>query len=396
MAIEIKVPSAGESVTEAIVAKIIKESGSYVKKDEEVLELETDKVNQTIHAPASGVLHLNVKVDDTVQVDQLIGTIDPEKPPSSMPDAISTKREKLGEDAISSPPASPSFPNSEGARRFPQSYVASLDRENQPPPTAAAQETPHTAHPTAAQKKEHIPLPSLKQEGSQVRKRMSGLRRTIAKRLVDGKNSTATLTTFNEVDMSAVMEIRKREQEAFLKKHGVKLGFMSFFLKACVAALKEFPIVHAFIDGEELVYNHSYHIGISVSTDQGLMVPVIKQSDQLSFATVENAIRDYAEKARMGTISIDDLKGGSFTITNGGVFGSMLSTPILNPPQSAILGMHNIVKRAVIIDDQIVVRPIMYLALSYDHRIIDGKEAVSFLSKVKELLEKPDRLLLDF
>ncbi len=392
MAVEIKVPSAGESVTEAVVAKIIKTSGSYVEKNEEILELETDKVNQVIHAPTAGILTLHVKVDDTVQVNQVIGTIDPAKTSSpGMPDATQAFPEKKEK------PPSPPLPvenapfSNKGARRFPASYITSLDRENRtsPLPLDPKADTPFPPS-------EEKPSVTCEKEESQTRKRMSGLRRVIAQRLVEGKNSTATLTTFNEVDMSAVIEIREREKETFIKKHGVKLGFMSFFLKACVAALKELPIMHAFVEGEELVYNNSYHIGISVATKQGLMVPVIKHSDQLSFADVEKAIRDYAEKARMGTISIDDLKGGSFTITNGGVFGSMLSTPLLNPPQSAIFGMHNIVKRAIVIDDQIVIRPIMYLALSYDHRIIDGSEAVSFLLKVKQLLEKPDRLLLDF
>lgn len=377
MVVEIKVPSAGESVTEAVVAAIMKESGTYVQKDEEILELETDKVNQVVHAPEAGVLTLQVKVDETVTIDQVLGTIDPAGQATSAPPSPEKK-----EEAEAPPPSAPA-PSGEGARRTPESYVASLGKE------APAGPPPSTPTPTKA------PPPPQKEEG-QTRKRMSGLRRTIAKRLVEVKNNTAMLTTFNEVDMSAVMELRTREKDAFLDKHGVKLGFMSFFVKACVAALKELPDVNAFIDGDEIVYNSSYHIGISVSTEKGLMVPVIRNCEQLSFAGVEKAILDYAKKARSGTIGIDDLQGGSFTITNGGVFGSMLSTPILNPPQSAILGMHNIVKRAVVVNDEIVIRPMMYLALSYDHRIVDGKEAVTFLVKVKELLEKPDRLLLDF
>lgn len=382
MVVEIKVPSAGESVSEAVIATIIKESGSYVEKDEEILELETDKVNHVVHAPEAGVLTLHVKVDETVAIDQVIGTIDPAAKATSAPAAPSA--EKKGE-PISPPPAS--TPSGDGARRTPASFVASIGKEQTAapiPPSSAPKPTPTLAKPAPVK------------EGSQTRKRMSGLRRTIAKRLVEVKNNTAMLTTFNEVDMSSVMELRSREKDTFFAKHGVKLGFMSFFVKACVAALKELPDVNAFIDGEEIVYNHSYHIGISVSTEKGLMVPVIRACNELTFAGIEQAIQDYAKKARSGTISIDDLQGGSFTITNGGVFGSMLSTPILNPPQSAILGMHNIVKRAVVVNDQIVIRPMMYLALSYDHRIVDGKEAVTFLVKVKELLEKPDRLLLDF
>lgn len=368
MVVEIKVPSAGESVTEAIVASILKESGSYVEKEEEILELETDKVNQVVHAPEAGILTLNVKVEDTVRIDQVIGTIEPSQKEIVTPPS---KQEILEpqESNLNAPPPD------QGARRTPDSYLSSLNQEKI--------------------QKQTVPLPIPAQTG-QTRIRMSGLRRTIAKRLVEVKNNTAMLTTFNEVDMTAIIEMRMREKEAFLKKYDVKLGFMSFFIKACVAALKELPDVNASIDGDEIVYNNSFHIGISVSTDKGLMVPVVRKCDQLSFAGLEQAIQDYAKKARTGSISIDDLQGGSFTITNGGVFGSMLSTPIINPPQSAILGMHNILKRPIVVEDTIVIRPMMYLALSYDHRLVDGKEAVTFLVKVKELIEKPDRLLLDF
>lgn len=351
MKIEIKVPPSGESVTEATVAIIMKENGTFVNKDEEILELETDKVNQVIYAPEAGTLNLTVCVDDKVKPEQIIGTID------------------TGGKGETAPPPQ-AAPSGEGARRSIDSYVASIGKPQAPPP-----------------------LKTKPQKG-QTRKRMSGLRRTIAKRLVEAKNTTAMLTTFNEVDMSEVMEIRSREKGAFEKKHGVKLGFMSFFVKACCAALKELPDVNAFIDGEEIVYNEGIHISISVSTPKGLMVPVLKNAEKLTFAGVEKGIQTFAEKARAGSISIDDLQGGTFTITNGGVFGSMLSTPILNPPQSAILGMHNIVQRPVVIDGKIEIRPIMYLALSYDHRIIDGKEAVTFLVRVKEILEKPERLLL--
>lgn len=387
MRIEIKVPSAGESVTEAVVASIIKESGSYIEKEGEVLELETDKVNQVIYAPEKGVLTLSVKVGDRVKVDQVIGTIETEgkgesvSPPSKKEGTSSLPPPSKKEDR--SPPSPPLEDG--GARRSKESFIASIEKEKQLLPKNVEFE-----------EKKPSTQPQLREETGQTRKKMSTLRRTIAKRLVEVKNQTAMLSTFNEVDMSAVIDIRAREKEPFLKKHGVKLGFMSFFVKACVAALKELPDLNAFIDGDDIVSNHFYHIGISISTDKGLMVPVIKNCDQLTFAKVELAIQDFAEKARSGAIRIDDLQGGSFTITNGGVFGSMLSTPILNPPQSAILGMHNIIKRAVVVDDQIVIRPMMYLALSYDHRIVDGKEAITFLVKVKELLEKPERLLLDF
>ncbi len=224
---------------------------------------------------------------------------------------------------------------------------------------------------------------------------MTRLRKTIASRLVEVKNTTAMLTTFNEIDMTAVMAIRSKEQEGFVKSYGVKLGFMSFFVKAVVSGLKEYPLVNSLIDGEEIVTFHTYDIGVAVSTDKGLFVPVVRKCDELSYAEIEQAIGLYAKKAREGGISLDDLNGGSFTITNGGVFGSLLSTPILNPPQSAILGMHSIVKRPIAIEDQVVIRPMMYVALSYDHRLIDGKDAVLFLVHVKECLENPARLLLD-
>ncbi|QVL56850.1 MAG: dihydrolipoyllysine-residue succinyltransferase [Simkaniaceae bacterium] len=377
MKVEIIVPPAGESVTEATVAAVMKESGAFVNKDDEILELETDKVNQVLYAPESGTLNLTVSVDAIVKPNQVIGSIDTEgKGEAKGAPAPEAKKEETPPPTPSAPPP----PSGEGARKSVDSYVASLGQEK-----ASAPSTPPPEKKTPPK----VPL----KEG-QTRKRMSGLRRTVAKRLVEAKNTTAMLTTFNEVDMSAVMEIRSREKDAFMKKHDVKLGFMSFFVKACCAALKELPDVNAFVDGDEIVYNEGIHISISVSTPKGLMVPVLRSAEKLTFAGVEKGIQTFAKKAREGKIAIDDLQGGTFTITNGGVFGSMLSTPILNPPQSAILGMHNIVNRPVVIDNKIEIRPIMYLALSYDHRIIDGKEAVTFLVRVKELLEKPERLLL--
>ncbi|MCB1109632.1 MAG: dihydrolipoyllysine-residue succinyltransferase [Chlamydiia bacterium] len=369
MKVDIVVPSAGESVTEATVAAIMKDNGTFVSKEEEILELETDKVNQVLYAPEAGTLNLNVSVDTIVKPNQVIGFIDTEGKGEAAPPE---KKEET------SPP--PPAPSGEGIRKSPESFVASLN------------DKPAAAPPPPAKVPTQSPAP--KQEG-QTRKRMSGLRRTIAKRLVEVKNTTAMLTTFNEVDMSQVMEIRAREKDAFFKKHDVKLGFMSFFVKACVAALKELPDVNAYIDGDEIVYNEGCHISISVSTPKGLMVPVLRHAEKLTFAGVEKGIQAFAVKAREGSISIEDLQGGTFTITNGGVFGSMLSTPIINPPQSAILGMHNIVQRAVVVEGKIEIRPMMYLALSYDHRIIDGKEAVTFLVRVKEMLEKPERLLLE-
>lgn len=370
--IDIIVPSAGESVTEATVANIMVQNGVAVKEGDEILELETDKVNQVIYAPGSGTINLTVKVDDKVKPTQVIGTIDP------------AGVGKAEEPAAAPPPPETQKPTPEPAagdvRVSPEAYVADLQKK----PEAAPAPVPEP-------KKEET-----KPEPGQTRKRMSGLRRTIAKRLVEVKTTTAMLTTFNEVDMSKIMEIRTREKDAFLKKHGVKLGFMSFFVKAASQALKTVTDINAFIDGDEIVYNENHHIGMAVSTEKGLMVPVLRSCENLSFADIEQQLAEYAKKAREGTISVDDLTGGTFTITNGGVFGSMLSTPILNPPQSGILGMHNIVKRAVVIDDKIEIRPIMYLALSYDHRVVDGKEAVTFLVHMKENLEDPERLMLDF
>lgn len=370
--VEIKVPAAGESVTEATVAAILKPSGSAVNEGDEVLELETDKVNQVLYAPASGELQITVNVNDLVKVGQVVGKIDSAKSGSE------TQAPQAAE-----PPKPAALPPAEGdVRVSTESYVADLQKPPQAPQPSKTSEPPQEA--------------SASPQPGQTRKRMSGLRRTIAKRLVEVKTTTAMLTTFNEVDMNKIMEIRAREKDAFLKKHDVKLGFMSFFVKAATQALKALPDVNAFIDGDEIVYNEQFDIGVAVSTEKGLMVPVLRNCEELSFADVEDKLAAYAKKAREGSISLDDLKGGTFTITNGGVFGSMLSTPILNPPQSAILGMHNIVKRAVVINDKIEIRPIMYLALSYDHRIVDGKEAVTFLVHMKENLEDPERLMLDF
>ncbi|MCK4934807.1 MAG: dihydrolipoyllysine-residue succinyltransferase [Simkaniaceae bacterium] len=375
MKIDIKVPSAGESVTEATVAQILKPSGSFVKKEEEILELETDKVNQVIHAPDTGILTLSVSVNDKVTIDQVIGSVDTE----GKGEALEQKKEE-----VTPPPPPQKSPQEGSARNTPENFVKSLAKE------PLKEEMP------SPKKEEPFKEAPKKEEKSQTRTRMSGLRRIVAKKLVEVKNQTAMLTTFNEVDMTKVMEIRKKEGPDFLKKHGVKLGFMSFFVKAVTSALKAIPSVNAFIEGEEIVQNHSYHIGLAVSTEKGLMVPVVKNCDALTFADIEKSLKDFALKARDGKIAIDDLQGGSFTITNGGVFGSLLSTPILNPPQSAILGMHAIVKRPIAIDDQVEIRPMMYLALSYDHRNVDGKEAVTFLVHLKENLEDPERLMLDF
>lgn len=376
MKMEIKVPSAGESISEATVSQILKENGSYVKADEEIIELETDKVNQVVNSPGEGILNLTVQVNDVVKIGQVIGTID----------TSGKKEEKPAPAAVAAPsPPAPVAPVQEGSsvRKTSADFVAELGKTPEikaPAPTPA---------PTPA-------LPKTKPEvGNVTRKRMTALRRTIADKLVAVKNQTAMLTTFNEVDMSNIMAIRSREQDAFMKRNGVKLGFMSFFVKAAVAALKEFPDINSYIDGEEIVTYQTYDVCIAVSTEKGLMVPVLRDCDKKSFGQIEQDIGGFAKKARDGRISIDDMRGGSFTITNGGVFGSMLSTPILNPPQSAILGMHTIMKRPVVVADQIVIRPMMYLALSYDHRIVDGREAIQFLVHMKNNLEEPTRMLID-
>ena len=376
MKVDIKIPTLGESVSEAIVSTILKPSGSHVKLDEEILELETDKVNQVLYAPQSGQLTLNIKVDETVKIGQLIGFIDTDAKVATPP---ATAIEPPTPKAPLEKPSPVKKIEGESARVSMSDFAASIQEAPKTPPSAIKQE---------------IRSPSVTNEKS-TRKKMSSLRKVIAERLVSAKNTTAMLTTFNEVDMSSVMQIRSSEKDNFLKKHGVKLGFMSFFVKGVVAALKSIPEVNASIDGDEIVSYKTYDIGVAVSTERGLMVPVIRNCDQLNFGGLEKAIETFSKKARDGSISIDDLRGGSFTITNGGVFGSLLSTPILNPPQSAILGMHSIVKRAVVINDQIVIRPMMYIALSYDHRIIDGKEAVLFLVHLKNSLEDPSRLLLD-
>lgn len=384
MKVEIKIPAMGESVAEAIVSNIIKPSGSFVKLDEEIIELETDKVNQVLYAPQNGQLTLTVHKDETVKIGQVIGFVDTD---AKGPAAAAEQPAPPPQAAKPTPPPAPPSAAAQPTPTIPGESA----RVTMPDFAASVKQGPAAKAPSPK-----VEAPKVQASSEKVtRKKMSSLRKVIASRLVEAKNTTAMLTTFNEVDMSAVMEIRAREKDNFLKKHGVKLGFMSFFVKGVVAALKAIPEVNAAIDGDEIITYQTYDIGVAVSTERGLMVPVVKNCDQLNFGGVEKAIEVFSKKAREGSISIDDLRGGSFTITNGGVFGSLLSTPILNPPQSAILGMHAIVKRAVVVNEQIVIRPMMYLALSYDHRIVDGKEAVLFLVHLKQSLEDPSRLLLD-
>ncbi len=387
MKVDIIVPEIGESVTEGTIASILKQSGEYVQKNDEIIEIETDKVNQVLYAQEAGVVAFDVAAGTVVKVGQKIGSIDSDAkaPEGETPPKPAEPSSDIPKEVDKKPPKGET-------RVFADSFVSSL----QEVPKELSAETKKEQTPNLPKQDPSEKSPEKTKEAGVTRKKMSSLRKIIAKRLVEVKNTTAMLTTFNEVDMSAIMAIRAKEKESFPKKHGIKLGFMSFFVKAAVNALKAFPDVNAFIDGDEIVYNDTYNLGIAVSTEKGLMVPVLRSTENMSFADVEKSLKDYAEKARTAKLSISDLKGGSFTITNGGVFGSLLSTPILNPPQSAILGMHAIVKRPIAIDDKVVIRPMMYLALSYDHRLIDGKEAVSFLVHMKESLEDPSKLLLDF
>lgn len=356
----IKVPPLGESITEATIGTILKPSGSFVKADEEILELETDKVNQPIYAPVAGIVQIEVKTGDVVKVGQVIGSIDPKEAPAAAPSPAKPKE---------SPPLPQNLP---AIRKSSEELLQSTP--------------PATPRPV---------MPKEQPSVSGTRKKMSKLRKIVAQKLVEVKNQTAMLTTFNEVDMSQIIAVREKEQESFQKKFGVKLGFMSFFVKACTAALQAYPDINARIEGDEIVYPDHTNMGIAVSTEKGLMVPVLKEAEKMSCADIEKKLKEFAEQARTGTLSIDALQGGTFTITNGGVFGSLLSTPILNPPQSGILGMHSIVKRPVAVDDQVVIRPMMYIALSYDHRIVDGKEAISFLTHIRKNLEDPARFLLE-
>lgn len=370
MKVEIKVPSMGESISEATIGEILKPSGSQVKMNDEILELETDKVNQVLYAQQAGTITLTVKQGDSVTIGQIVGTIDGDAQTTQEPPPAPKKEEKPA--PVTPPSSGPS------ARIFKEEYLKELenDKPQEPPKSAQAIKTPKSNKP-------------------ETRRKMTKIRQVIAKRMVEAQQNAAMLTTFNEVDMSQVMALREKYKELFIKEHGVKLGFMSFFVKAVVNALHEFPDINSYIDGDEIVHRDYYDVGVAVGTDRGVMVPVLQDCNKMSFAQIEKTIEGYAKKVRDGTISADDLQGGGFTITNGGVYGSLLSTPILNPPQSGILGMHNIVKRPVVVNDQIVIRPMMYIALSYDHRIVDGKAAVSFLVSVKNSLEDPVRLELE-
>ena len=445
MSEKITVPSLGESVTEATVSKWLKSQGDKVIADEPVVELETDKVNVEVPAPINGFLgSIAVKEGETVNVGSLLGTISNNTKQENTPKEIKTysppkkdkskniklfeeKKEKKISKKINKPQIDEPILKLDNESVEPDEEPLILEEVHQE--TKAKKIIPakkETQISPAARKmaneasvdinkiegtgknglilKEDImslmgskPSPAERKikYGPEERVRMTRLRLTIAKRLKEAQENAAMLTTFNEVDMSEVITMRNQYKDEFLKNYGVKLGFMSFFVKACVIGLKNFPSINAEIQGEEIVYKNYYNISIAVGTDRGLVVPVLRQTDEMSFADIEKNISELGQKARDGKITIEDLQGGTFTITNGGIYGSMLSTPILNPPQSAVLGMHNIVQRPIAVNGNVEIRPVMFLALSYDHRIIDGKEAVSFLKIIKESLEQPKRLFLD-
>ena len=404
MTIEIKVPAMGESVSEATVARWFKKEGDAVARDEPLLELETDKVTVEVPAPASGAIEsIAARAGDTVQVGTVLGAIAEGKKGATSavaaanPDAAKPKAAPAPKAAAPKPaPGAPVMPSArrivEESGMSPASVAGSgKDGRVTKGDMLAALEARASA-PAPAPIVPAGPRPNAAREE---RVTMSRLRRTIALRLKESQNTAAQLTTFNEVDMSHVMALRAEYKESFEKKHGVRLGFMGFFVKACIAALKELPNVNAEIEGDDVIYKNYYDIGIAVSTEKGLVVPVVRDADKLSLAGIEAAINDFGLRARDGKLKLEELQGGTFSITNGGVFGSLMSTPILNAPQSGILGMHKIQPRPIAVDDKVVIRPMMYLALSYDHRLVDGREAVTFLVRVKENLEDPQRLLLD-
>ncbi|MBX5471004.1 MAG: 2-oxoglutarate dehydrogenase complex dihydrolipoyllysine-residue succinyltransferase [Acetobacteraceae bacterium] len=435
MMAEIKVPALGESITSATVARWLKHPGDYVERDEPVVELETEKVTVEANAPASGVLaEIRAAEGSEVAVGAVLAVIDTEARAAAIPQPAPAAHPAAGVTAPprpSGPVARPATPLADRAPRAesapsqahpPMPSAAKLLAEHGISPAAVGEgsgkdgrltkadvleflKTVPPKTPMPAAEVQPAPAPEIAKappagrerpaEPREERVRMTRLRRTIAARLKEAQNTAAMLTTFNEADMSAVIALRNQYREIFEKKYHVRLGFMSFFVKACIIALKEFPAVNAEIDGEDIVYKNYVHMGIAVGGPSGLVVPVIRDADRMSFAEIERAIEDFGSRARSGTLKLEELTGGTFTITNGGIYGSLLSTPILNPPQSGILGMHRIQERPVAVAGKIEIRPMMYLALSYDHRIVDGREAVSFLVRVKENIEDPHRILLD-
>jgi 2-oxoglutarate dehydrogenase E2 component (dihydrolipoamide succinyltransferase) len=390
MAKDLVVPTLGESVTEATVSKWLKQVGDPVKADEPVVELETDKVSVAVPSPETGILsEIKIQAGSTVNVGAILGSVGAgtasvaKKEPVKAPEPV---KPKIVEVPVSKKEIlSPAVKRIVEEKRIDISTISGSGRDGRILKGDLLESMGLPSVPSSARAT----------KGDEERVKMTRLRATIAKRLKEAQNNAAMLTTFNEIDMSRIIEMRAEYKDGFQKRYGVKLGFMSFFVRSCVEALKAFPIINAEIQQDEIVYKNYYNIGVAVGTEKGLVVPVVRDADELSFADIEKQIIALGEKAKLGQLSIEELQGGTFTITNGGIYGSMLSTPILNPPQSGVLGMHNIVQRAVVVEGKVEIRPIMYLALSYDHRIIDGKDAVSFLVRVKEYLEDPRRLFLN-
>ncbi|QHM90832.1 2-oxoglutarate dehydrogenase complex dihydrolipoyllysine-residue succinyltransferase [Acetobacter pasteurianus] len=412
MSVEIKVPTLGESVTTATVAKWLKQPGEAVQADEPIVELETDKVSVEVSAPQAGILGPQAaKEDQEVEVGALLTTLEPAKA-GTAPAAKAAAPEKKAEPVTAAAPAKAAAPAPKAAAPAPAVDAGAAlpaARKMMAENGLSAQQlagtglggritkgdvlgflaNPQAATPAAA------PKPPRNDDPREERVKMTRLRRTIARRLKEAQNTAAMLTTFNEIDMSGAMALRAEYQDSFVKKHGVKLGYMSIFSRAVVAALKEFPAINAEIDGDDVIYRDFVNLGIAVGGPNGLVVPVIRDADKMSYAEIEKTIAGFGKAAREGTLKLDQLSGGTFSITNGGIYGSLLSTPILNAPQSGILGMHSIQERPVAVNGQVVIRPMMYIALSYDHRIVDGKEAVSFLVRVKQNVEDPRRLLIE-
>src|SRR5512145_617746 len=397
MALEIKVPALGESVTEATVAKWFKTVGEAVAADEPLVELETDKVTVEVNAPAAGTLsQIVANSGETVGVGALLGSIAEGAAPAKAKAATPAAKPAAAPALVAAAPAVAKDPGPAARKTLVESgltagQIAGTGKDGRltKVDVLQARQQPQPSTPPPAPATPHVPREIGAREE---RVRMTRLRKRIAERLKQAQNTAAMLTTFNEVDMSAVMALRDRHKDGFEKKHGVRLGFMSFFVKACIVALKEIPAVNGEIDGDDLIYKNHYDIGVAVGTPQGLVVPVVRDADAMSFAEIEKTINELGKKAREGKLTIEDLTGGTFTISNGGVYGSLMSTPILKPPQSGILGMHKIQPRPMAVGDKIEIRPMMYLALSYDHRIIDGREAVTFLVRIKDCIEDPQRI----
>lgn len=420
---DIKVPAVGESITEATIGSWVKKSGDIVKQGEVILSLETDKASVEVVAETDGQLTTTANEGDVVKIGAVVGKIDASKagakdaaPAAKKEEAPAAKEApaQAGKPAPSAPAApqsssgsgaqdmhlSPAVRRVVGERGIDPSQISGTGKGGRITKQDAMEANPAAEKATSPSKEAPAKTPAAPARapapaGTIDRVPMTTIRKKIAERLVSAQQTAAILTTFNEVDMTAILDLRAKYKDGFEKRHKVRLGFMGFFVKAVIQALKEFPAVNASIDGTDILYKNFYNIGVAVSTPKGLVVPVIKNADQMSLAEIEIKINEFAVKARDGKISIDDMADGTFTVSNGGVFGSLMSTPILNPPQSGILGMHKTEKRAVVVDDQIVIRPMMYVALSYDHRMIDGRESVSFLVRVKECLEDPSRILME-